>query len=123
MNQNEAKVITFMLNETSGRKSGEQPVFKLPTPPRLYPRPEPSPLPGGIRPEPIEFTCRPPFQQPTGGKAVHRGVRCDGCGMLPIIGPRYKCKDCQDFDLCHQCCVDQNLHPQHQFLLVRSTIQ
>lgn len=122
MNQDEAKVITLMLNETSGNRKSGEPVFKLPTPPRLYPRPVPVPLPGSNH-EPSGFTCRPPHQIPTGGKAVHRGVKCDGCGMLPIIGPRYKCKDCQDFDLCHQCCVEQNMHPQHQFLLVRSTIQ
>lgn len=28
---------------------------------------------------------------PTGG-IFHKGVRCDGCGVQPITGPRYKSK-------------------------------
>ncbi|KAF3637587.1 hypothetical protein FXO37_24840 [Capsicum annuum] len=31
-----------------------------------------------------------------GGPQVHIGVGCDHCGMCPIIGERYKCKDCKE---------------------------
>lgn len=37
---------------------------------------------------------------------VNVGVGCDSCGMYPIIGKRYKCKDCKEavgFDLCETC--------------------
>ena len=37
---------------------------------------------------------------------VHFGVGCDGCGVCPIVGPRYKCMECEErigFDLCAQC--------------------
>jgi hypothetical protein len=34
---------------------------------------------------------------------VHPSVQCDGCGMHPLIGPRYKCAVCKDFDLCESC--------------------
>lgn len=34
---------------------------------------------------------------------VHNGVTCDGCGMKPIIGTRYKCAVRDDFDLCENC--------------------
>jgi len=37
---------------------------------------------------------------------VHIGVGCDYCGMFPIIGERYRCKDCKEkmgFDLCGGC--------------------
>ncbi|XP_073144186.1 E3 ubiquitin-protein ligase PRT1 [Henckelia pumila] len=37
---------------------------------------------------------------------VHIGVGCDACGMYPIIGDRYKCKDCVEeigYDLCNPC--------------------
>ncbi|XP_057950695.1 protein JOKA2 isoform X2 [Malania oleifera] len=33
----------------------------------------------------------------------HRGVRCDGCGVHPITGPRYKSKVKEDYDLCSVC--------------------
>ncbi|XP_076927625.1 protein JOKA2-like isoform X2 [Bidens hawaiensis] len=33
----------------------------------------------------------------------HRGVICDGCGVHPITGPRFKSKVKNDYDLCHFC--------------------
>ncbi|KFK29014.1 hypothetical protein AALP_AA7G077700 [Arabis alpina] len=33
----------------------------------------------------------------------HKGIRCDGCGVLPITGPRYKSKVKDDYDLCTMC--------------------
>ncbi|XP_006647532.1 E3 ubiquitin-protein ligase PRT1-like [Oryza brachyantha] len=37
---------------------------------------------------------------------VHIGVGCDSCGVYPIRGKRYRCKDCTEligFDLCEEC--------------------
>jgi len=34
---------------------------------------------------------------------VHQGVTCDGCGLSPIVGTRYKCSIREDFDLCESC--------------------
>lgn len=34
---------------------------------------------------------------------VHANVTCDGCGQEGIIGTRYKCTVCPDFDLCENC--------------------
>lgn len=39
---------------------------------------------------------------PLGGM-FHRGIQCDGCGVHPIVGPRYKSKVREDFDLCSIC--------------------
>lgn len=33
----------------------------------------------------------------------HWRVICDGCGAKPIVGIRYKCSVCKDFDLCQMC--------------------
>lgn len=33
----------------------------------------------------------------------HRGVCCDGCGVHPITGPRFKSKVKEDYDLCSIC--------------------
>lgn len=30
---------------------------------------------------------------------VHRGITCDSCNRVPILGVRYRCANCQDFDL------------------------
>lgn len=34
---------------------------------------------------------------------VHSGVCCDGCEANPIVGARWKCENCGDFDLCETC--------------------
>jgi len=38
-----------------------------------------------------------------GRGAVHRHVRCDDCGVSPIVGNRFKCTYREDFDLCEGC--------------------
>ncbi len=47
---------------------------------------------------------------------VHDGVRCDGCGQFPLVGIRYKCTECSDFDLC-QACESQGIHPATHALI------
>ncbi|XP_040365676.1 E3 ubiquitin-protein ligase PRT1 isoform X2 [Rosa chinensis] len=66
--------------------------------------------------------------------SYHRGVGCDYCGMYPIIGDRYRCKDCVEkigFDLCNDCYNTSSKLPgrfnqqhtaEHQFELIRSDI-
>ncbi|KAH8682751.1 hypothetical protein BX600DRAFT_408634 [Xylariales sp. PMI_506] len=50
---------------------------------------------------------------------VHRGCQCNGCGMVPIRGIRYRCANCADFDLC-EVCESQGLHNKtHVFYKVR----
>lgn len=39
----------------------------------------------------------------------HIGITCDGCKKWPIVGKRYKCLVCNDFDLC-QTCEEKNDH-------------
>ncbi|KAB2600460.1 E3 ubiquitin-protein ligase PRT1-like [Pyrus ussuriensis x Pyrus communis] len=64
------------------------------------------------------------------GQKVHYGVGCDCCGVSPIIGERYKCKDCVEkigFDLCGACYnepsnipgrFNQQHKPEHKLELV-----
>lgn len=36
-------------------------------------------------------------------ETVHHGFKCDECDQHPIKGIRYKCTECQDYDLCSSC--------------------
>ncbi|KAH6806685.1 hypothetical protein C2S51_031516 [Perilla frutescens var. frutescens] len=42
-------------------------------------------------------------QNDSSGSIFHRGVRCDGCGIHPIVGPRFKSTVKLDYDLCRVC--------------------
>ncbi|XP_027093587.1 E3 ubiquitin-protein ligase PRT1 isoform X1 [Coffea arabica] len=62
-----------------------------------------------------------------GDHKVHIGAGCDSCGVYPIIGDRYRCKDCTEligYDLCGDCyntCsklpgrFNQQHTPEHKF--------
>jgi Ca2+-binding EF-hand superfamily protein len=50
---------------------------------------------------------------------VHRGCACNGCGVVPIRGIRYRCANCADYDLCEGC-ESQGLHTKtHIFYKIR----
>jgi len=36
---------------------------------------------------------------------IKKYVKCHGCQTMPIIGIRYKCDNCFDFDFCEICFV------------------
>jgi len=43
-------------------------------------------------------------------------VRCDGCGVSPIVGQRFKCTICPDYDLCETCKAKPEIHDKtHTF--------
>lgn len=50
---------------------------------------------------------------------IHKGITCDHCD-LEIVGVRYKCGNCPDFDLCEKCESSEFVHdPTHVFLKLR----
>lgn len=52
--------------------------------------------------------------------SVHQHVTCDNCNANPIIGTRYKCTVCHDFDFCESC---EELHGEthaHPMLKIRN---
>jgi len=50
-------------------------------------------------------------------RTVHCNVQCDGCGTTPIVGTRFKCSVCPDYDLCETCKAKPNIHdPSHNFV-------
>ena len=53
-------------------------------------------------------------------KTVHKGIKCQKCFQEPIIGYRYKCTVCNDYNLCDQCEEKNflnNEHP-HEFIKI-----
>ncbi|KAL0921410.1 hypothetical protein M5K25_008476 [Dendrobium thyrsiflorum] len=46
-------------------------------------------------------------------RTFHRGVICDGCGMHPIMGPRYKSNVKEDYDLCGTCFQDMGKEAEY----------
>ena len=48
--------------------------------------------------------------------AQHDRVECDGCGAHPIVGPRYKCSVCKNFDYCARC--EELLEHPHPFIKI-----
>lgn len=49
--------------------------------------------------------------------AVHHGYTCDGCECSPIVGTRWRCAVCPDFDLCPKCEAAGNKHPAEHPLI------
>jgi hypothetical protein len=52
--------------------------------------------------------------------SVHPNITCDSCGMNPIIGPRFKCTVCNDYDLCYEC-ESNGVHPEEHDLIMFKT--
>ena len=48
---------------------------------------------------------------------IHPKVMCDGCGMLPIKGWRYKCAVCEDYNLCENC--EERIGGQHKHPFIK----
>jgi len=55
-------------------------------------------------------------EETTQNSTVHPGVTCDGC-QGPVVGNRYKCVECPDYDLC-QTCSDKKIHSEHNMIKI-----
>ena len=58
-------------------------------------------------------------------KTKHEGIKCNVCFKLPIIGYRYKCVSCNNYNLCEECeeaNEKSNAHP-HFFIKMAKYIQ
>lgn len=46
---------------------------------------------------------------------AHPLVLCDGCDLMPIRGPRFSCRVCEEFNLCQQCFNSTSTGHRHPF--------
>lgn len=46
---------------------------------------------------------------------LHNFVSCDSCAMSPIIGLRFKCDSCNNYDLCYRCYQNKRNTLKHSF--------
>jgi hypothetical protein len=52
---------------------------------------------------------------------VHEDIRCNGCQVKPVIGNRFKCSVCEDFDFCEKCELQNYTTGNHKhcFIMIR----
>ncbi|XP_055387768.1 protein ref(2)P-like [Condylostylus longicornis] len=50
---------------------------------------------------------------------IHLDIKCDGCGIQPIIGFRYQCLTCENYNLCLYC-ENQYIHNIHKMMRLPS---
>lgn len=50
--------------------------------------------------------------------AVFDGISCNGCKRSPIGGTRYKCLQCDNYDLCKSCVDSGEIHTHHIFAVI-----
>ncbi|XP_036604567.1 sequestosome-1 isoform X8 [Trichosurus vulpecula] len=61
---------------------------------------------------------RPPCAQEIPVDMVHPNVICDGCNG-PVVGSRFKCTICPDYDLCSTC-EGKGLHKEHNMIVFQN---
>ncbi|KYO20381.1 sequestosome-1 [Alligator mississippiensis] len=64
---------------------------------------------------------RPQCSQEQPPNVVHPNVICDGCEG-PVVGARFKCTVCPDYDLCSTC-EGKGLHKEHNMVMFQSPFE
>ncbi|XP_077508330.1 uncharacterized protein LOC144119635 [Amblyomma americanum] len=75
-------------------------------------------VPGGIavKVSPRKRSGQVPVEGVADGGIIFPGVNCDGCNKHDIVGPRWKCTSCIDYDLCTACYMTKKHNFDHIFL-------
>lgn len=69
-----------------------------------------------VQPQITEEAKASEENRPNEAEAVHHKVECDGCGVAPIVGPRFKCTVRKNFDYCSAC--ESTKASPHAFLKI-----
>ena len=60
--------------------------------------------------------------QNSNSNIVHKGIKCNQCGKKDIIGIRYKCSTCPNYNLCENCEEDSTHDENHIFVKIREPV-
>jgi len=52
-------------------------------------------------------------------KSVHNGIKCKRCFLEPIIGYRYKCSICKNYNLCQKCEEKNEISEEHPHYFIK----
>ena len=63
------------------------------------------------------------IEESDGNKVTHKHIVCDGCAMYPIVGIRYKCKVCKNFDYCESCYNKNKEAHSHEFEKIEKPVK
>ncbi|KAL3205114.1 hypothetical protein MRX96_040914 [Rhipicephalus microplus] len=66
----------------------------------------------------IKVSPRQQSAQTSSAGARHTGVNCDACGEQGILGTRWKCQLCRNYDLCTVCYNGGRHEQEHAFLRI-----
>eukprot|EP00741_Cyanophora_paradoxa_P002901 tig00000654_g2815.t1 len=86
------------------------------TTPVAGPLPSPGAPMSPVTPAAAPRAAAPPANH---APAVHKDVRCDSCHQWPVRGTRFKCAQCENFDLCAECEAANRHDPRHILLKIR----
>ena len=55
-------------------------------------------------------------------ETIHDGIKCNNCSQKPIIGERYQCSKCENYNLCQKCEEENSitLKHKHYFIKIRN---
>ena len=53
---------------------------------------------------------------------IHKGIKCNKCGMKDIKGIRYKCSTCLNYNLCEKCEDISDHNENHVFVKIKEPI-
>ena len=56
-------------------------------------------------------------------KIIHKNFYCEECRMSPIIGVRYNCKTCENFNYCENCIEKKGVEHGHEFNKIEIPIE
>ena len=59
--------------------------------------------------------------QKSNNNTRHDNIKCNICGVCPIVGIRYKCFECYDYDLCENC--EESIGHEHPLLKLKKVFQ